>query len=91
MRQLIEDELRFLGIDNPVPLIPANSKRIGSKVKMSEMFLEKFEPLINDWLVSETEPAVQAASIAAKSSGFRIGNTFRFVRRLFNKILQIKL
>ncbi|XP_037949814.1 aminopeptidase N-like isoform X1 [Teleopsis dalmanni] len=94
LRQDIIDELQTNNIGETDTLINTDSNRIGKRVKLSEVFVEKFHRQIHDWLKREQNPSVYAA--ASISGGSRnhapqLKFSLHMVTKIFKRILQLKL
>lgn len=89
--ELISREMKLLAtkVEYNSPLIEPNSQDVGKQIKMTETFLDKFEPDIYDWLTKHQRP-VYAASLAPQrnSSPNRFGPILRLAGNLYRKLFK---
>ncbi|XP_017494891.1 PREDICTED: aminopeptidase N-like isoform X2 [Rhagoletis zephyria] len=87
LRNKIVTELQKVGREKSV--IAADSPRIGKKVKISEIFLEKFSNQTYEWF-KRRQQSTHAASLGARSSATQIGHMFRAAGKFLRKVIMKK-
>ncbi|XP_061386744.1 aminopeptidase N [Musca vetustissima] len=90
--ELISRELKLFSqtVEYNAPLIEPNSKDVGKQIKMTETFLDKFEPDIYNWLSKNQRP-IYAASVAPNRNSAapnRFGPALRLAGNLYRKLFK---
>lgn len=73
LRQAIASYMELRSLNTSEQLIESNSPLVGKKVRISEIFLDKFEQQIHHWLISEV-PLEAAKSDAILAASLSVSN-----------------